>query len=71
MTRDIIVGSRDDDIAAVEIIMTNNRIRHLPIVEDGKICGIISIGDLVKAQLKDMNVQNKYLNDYITGKYPG
>ncbi|MDW7679510.1 MAG: CBS domain-containing protein [bacterium] len=71
MTRDIIVGSRDDDIAEVEIIMTNNRIRHLPIVEQGKICGIISIGDLVKAQLKDMNVQNKYLNDYITGKYPG
>ena len=70
MTREIIVASPDDDVEEAEKTMTKNRIRHLPIVETGKIAGIISIGDLVKAQLKDLHVENRYLKDYVAGKYP-
>ncbi|OQX86707.1 hypothetical protein B6D60_05625 [candidate division KSB1 bacterium 4484_87] len=70
MTREIIVASPDDDVEEAEKTMTKNRIRHLPIVENGKIAGIISIGDLVKAQLKDLHVENRYLKDYVAGKYP-
>lgn len=70
MTKDIIVGAPDDDIVEVEKLITKNRIRHLPIVKEKKIVGIISIGDIVKAQLKDLHVENHYLMDYVTGKYP-
>lgn len=71
MTREIIVASPDDDIEQIEKVMTKNRIRHLPIIENGKIAGIVSIGDVVKAQLKDLHVENRYLKDYVSGKYPG
>ena len=71
MTRDIIVAAPEDDIEQIEKVMTKNRIRHLPIIERGKIAGIVSIGDVVKAQLKDLHVKNRYLKDYVSGKYPG
>jgi len=70
MTREIIVGAPEDNLEDVEKIMTVNRIRHLPIVKQKQICGIISIGDVVKAQLQDLHVENKYLKDYVSGKYP-
>ncbi|NOZ60800.1 MAG: CBS domain-containing protein [Calditrichaeota bacterium] len=71
MTKEVIVASPDDDLERVEKIMTKNRVRHLPIFDSGKIAGIVSIGDLVKAQLKDLHVENHYLKDYVSGKYPG
>lgn len=70
MTPKIIIGDPDDDLDSVEVIMTENRIRHLPIIKDNKLAGIISIGDVVKAQLKNIHVENRYLKDYILGKYP-
>lgn len=70
MTQKIIIGDPDDDLDGVEVIMTENRIRHLPIIKDNKLAGIISIGDVVKAQLKNIHVENRYLKDYILGKYP-
>ena len=70
MSTEIIVGAPEDDIEDVEKIMTKNRIRHLPIIKNKKICGIVSIGDVVKAQLQDIHVENKYLKDYVSGKYP-
>ncbi|MEO6877426.1 MAG: CBS domain-containing protein [Gemmatimonadaceae bacterium] len=51
MTKDVIFGSCDDDVEAVLQTMTSHHFRHVPIVEDGKLVGIVSIGDLVKAQL--------------------
>ena len=48
-------------------IMTKQRCRHLPVIEDNKIIGVISMGDLVKQQIKDLNATIRYLNDYISG----
>jgi CBS domain-containing protein len=50
MTTKVIIGVLQDDIDAVAHTMTEKRFRHLPIVEDGSLIGILSIGDLVKAQ---------------------
>ena len=44
---------------------------HVPVIDETKLVGIISIGDVVKSRLKEMHVENRYLKDYIIGKYPG
>ncbi|KJS00410.1 MAG: hypothetical protein VR65_12995 [Desulfobulbaceae bacterium BRH_c16a] len=71
MTTNIIVGTEDDSIDYLQAIMTENRIRHVPIIEGGKLKGLVSIGDVVKALMKEKDVENKYLKDYIADKYPG
>ncbi|TKB26156.1 CBS domain-containing protein [Desulfopila sp. IMCC35006] len=71
MTTDLIVGTPDDSIDYLSNIMTENRIRHVPIIEGKELKGIVSIGDVVKSQLKETHVENKYLKDYIADKYPG
>lgn len=50
MTREVIIGSPQDDLVAVGSTMTERRIRHLPVVEAGRLVGIVSLGDIVKAQ---------------------
>jgi CBS domain-containing protein len=67
MTKDPIIGVLDDDLDYVMGIMTKNRIRHLPILDDGSLAGIISIGDVVNAHLKETVVENRTLKDYIHG----
>lgn len=67
MTKDLIIGVPEDDIDYSMGIMTKNRIRHLPILEKNKIVGIISIGDLVKAQLDEREYDNRYLQQYLFG----
>jgi CBS domain-containing protein len=71
MTKELIVASPDDDLDYVENIMIKNRIRHLPIISGQKLEGIISIGDLVYVLRGECKVENRYLKDYISGKYPG
>jgi CBS domain-containing protein len=70
MVTDLIVATPEDDIAYIQNIMTENRVRHIPVLEGGKLVGLVSIGDVVKAQMTEKNVENKYLKDYIEGKYP-
>ncbi|MBU0945786.1 MAG: CBS domain-containing protein [Proteobacteria bacterium] len=71
MTTDLIVATEDDDIDYILAIMTENRIRHIPIITNKELKGLVSIGDVVKSQLKVMDIENKYLKDYIADKYPG
>lgn len=70
MITDLIVATPEDDIAYMQNIMTENRVRHIPVLENSKLVGLVSIGDVVKAQMTEKNVENKYLKDYIEGKYP-
>jgi CBS domain-containing protein len=69
MTRDLVVGLMDDTVEYVMEIMTKNRIRHLPIMEDGWMQGILSIGDVVNALRNKVETENRYMRDYIQGKY--
>jgi CBS domain-containing protein len=65
MTRDLITGRPDDDVGSVMGLMTSHRIRHLPIVGAGRMAGMISIGDVVKAHYDLLAVENHYLKVYI------
>jgi CBS domain-containing protein len=65
MTRCPIVASPGDPVADIMCIMTERRIRHVPVVEHGKMVGIISIGDTVKAQHDELCRENHYLKSYI------
>lgn len=70
MTSNVIVGVEDDDIEYISNIMTNNRIRHVPVVQGDHLIYLISIGDVVKVNQKEMEIENRYLKQYIDGTYP-
>ena len=69
MTKDPIVVSPKDDTDYIMSVMTKNRIRHLPVVEDNQVVGMISIRDVVRAQVTNLKVENHYLKEYISGKF--
>jgi CBS domain-containing protein len=69
MTRDVVVGLPEDTVDYVMEIMTRNRIRHLPVVDEGWMQGILSIGDVVNALRTKVEVENRYMRDYIQGKF--
>ena len=47
-------------------LMTDRRIRHVPVVEDGRLCGMVSIGDVVKQRLDEIEGEAAALRDYVT-----
>ena len=65
MTGKLVTGTPDDSISQTMGLLTEQRIRHLPILEDDKLVGIISIGDVVKAQYAELTIENHYLKSYI------
>jgi CBS domain-containing protein len=67
MTTVLITVTPDDDVEHVMGLMTTRRIRHLPVLAKGRLAGIISIGDVVKAQHDWLALENRCLKDYITG----
>jgi len=69
MTTDLIIAAPDDDTEAILKIITEKRLRHLPVVDSNRIVGLISIGDIVKAKLTDSRFEIRYLRDYIMGKF--
>lgn len=70
MSTNLIVGLPTDDIDYIATIMTNNRIRHVPIVDGRRLIGLLSVGDIVKTQIDGYVAENRYLRQYIDGKYP-
>jgi len=70
MTSRVIFVSSSEKIQDCMAIMTQRRIRHLPVVDDGTLKGMISIGDLVKHQSKELQVEIRFLTEYITGRPP-
>jgi CBS domain-containing protein len=67
MTSDVVTVSPDDAVHRCMEIMTEKRIRHLPVVDKGKLIGIISIGDLVKAVIEEQQQTIDQLERYIAG----
>ncbi len=67
MTRELITAKPEDELAEVMDVMTQNKIRHLPILEGDRLIGIISIGDLVNACLVVAEDENSQLRQYIQG----
>jgi CBS domain-containing protein len=67
MSSPLIYVTPESTIEEAMAIMTDRRIRHLPVVVDEKITGIVSIGDVVKFQSREQSFQIKYLTEYISG----
>jgi CBS domain-containing protein len=65
MTRDPKVASEGDSIDSMMDTMTNQRFRHLPIVDGGRLTGLVSIGDVVKHRIEEIESERKALRDYI------
>ena len=67
MTTALVTCTPEDEVEQVMGLMTNRRIRHLPVLVEGRLAGIISIGDVVKAQHDRLAMENRFMKDYITG----
>ncbi len=67
MTRDIVTCSPDDGIDKLMRKMTTGRFRHLPVMEKATLVGIVSIGDIVKHRLEELESEASLLQDYIAG----
>jgi CBS domain-containing protein len=67
MTTEVLFVSPSDEVEDVMELMTQQRIRHLPVVDDGRLLGIVSIGDMVKAQHACLVLENQFMKDYING----
>ena len=71
MSTDLLVCEPGHDIEYAEQVMIQNGIRHLPVISGKKLLGIVSMRDIVRARLKKVEVENRYMREYIEGKYPG
>jgi CBS domain-containing protein len=67
MTRDLVISVLDDSLDYVMRVMTERRIRHLPVLEEGRMVAIVSIGDVVKAQYEEKETEIRFLRDYMQG----
>ncbi len=68
MTRSVKTCGPDQNTNDVMAEMTRSRIRHLPVLDGGRLCGIISIGDVVKNRLEELETETNVLRDYIGGR---
>ena len=67
MTRRVITCDPSDTVEKLMAEMTNRRIRHFPVVQDGRLCGIVSIGDVVKNRLDEVEYEAQSLRSFIAG----
>ncbi|MEC3956505.1 CBS domain-containing protein [Nocardia sp. CDC153] len=67
MTAAVHTCAPDDRVATLNATMTQHRIRHLPVVQDGRMIGIVSIGDVVKSQISELETEREALVRYLHG----
>jgi CBS domain-containing protein len=65
MTRKVVTCGQNETIAEIMSRMTAGKFRHVPVVEQGRLIGIVSIGDIVKARLEELEQEHDALRDYI------
>lgn len=70
MTTRVLYVRPDDTIEGCMVLMTDRRIRHLPVLEDNRVIGVISIGDVVKGLISQQANTIHYLESYITNGHP-
>ncbi len=71
MATDVVCVDPSTPAEEAMAIMTEKRCRHLPVVDEGRIVGVVSIGDLVRWASRNREYEVRMLTDYIHGKYPG
>ncbi|TVP48751.1 MAG: CBS domain-containing protein [Gemmatimonadales bacterium] len=67
MNSELEVGALTESVNHAMSVMTMRRIRHLPIMDEGRLAGLVSIGDLVNANLTELTDENEWLRDYVQG----
>ncbi len=65
MTAEVVTCSSQDSISAIMGMMTSRRFRHVPVVDDGELVGVISIGDVVKSRIEEAEAEAEALRKYI------
>jgi CBS domain-containing protein len=66
MTTLVSTCTKEDTVDSLTLLMTENRVRHVPVLEDGKLIGIVSIGDVVKTRMQELETEHEQLQSYIT-----
>jgi CBS domain-containing protein len=71
MTTDVLSVGLDHEPEAVMALMTERRVRHIPVMHEHAVVGVVSIGDLVRWMTRNQGLEIKVLRDYVSGVYPG
>jgi CBS domain-containing protein len=66
MTAQVITCTPADSVDSLSALMTTNRVRHVPVIDSGELAGIVSIGDVVKTRMEELQTQQEQLEAYIT-----
>jgi CBS domain-containing protein len=66
MTKMVATCTKADTVDAISMLMTKNRVRHVPVLDGKKLIGIVSIGDVVKTRMEELEAEQQQLHSYIT-----
>jgi CBS domain-containing protein len=66
MTSMVSTCCKEDTVDSLTMLMTEHRVRHVPVLEDGQLIGIVSIGDVVKSRMQELESEHEQLQSYIT-----
>ncbi|AKS33430.1 CBS domain-containing protein [Mycolicibacterium goodii] len=66
MTSVVATCTPRDTVDHLNVLMTHNRVRHIPVLDDGRLAGIVSIGDVVKTRMEELETEQQQLQAYIT-----
>jgi CBS domain-containing protein len=66
MTTQVVSCTSSDPVASIAATMTDRRVRHMPVIDDGELAGIVSIGDVVSSQIRQLEHEREHLEQYIS-----